>query len=392
MCRIPAGVRRFRLPWTRIPGYAGIDRAGLRGFTGRRTMKTLRIGLIGAGQISYRHAAEINEHPHAEVIAAADPSRERLEALADREGISRLYEKGEELIADSDVDAVSIATPNTFHAPYALAALDAGKHVMLEKPFAMNYGEARKVAERAELTGKVLMVGMNQRFNPIVQTMKERIDGGEAGEIYHGKAFWLRRSGIPRLGTWFSRKELAGGGVLFDIGVHLLDLCLYLMDNFQPEAVSGATYSKFGSRGMGEGGWGMSDRGDAVFDVDDFATALIRLEGGATVSLDVSWAIHIDRASRQNVELFGTEAGINALEGKVMRYAKGDGGFEVLEPRPAAVPASRKNRFFNWIDVIRDEAAAVCTLEQALAVQQILDAIYEASVSGKEVRLQFGRK
>ncbi len=348
----------------------------------------LRVGLIGAGQISYRHAAEINEHAHAEVVAAADPSGERLAALGRDQGISRLYEKAEDLIADKELDAVSIATPNAFHAPYALAALDAGKHVMLEKPFAMNYREAREVADRANATGKVLMVGMNQRFNPTIQAMKARIEHGDAGEIYHGKAFWLRRSGIPRLGTWFSRKELAGGGVLFDIGVHLLDTCLYLMDNFEPEAVSGATYSKFGNRGLGEGGWGMSDRGDVTFDVDDFATAMIRLKGGVTVSLDVSWAIHIDRPSRQNVELFGTDAGINALEGKLMRYGDNNSGFEVIEPAIPPATGSRKNRFANWIDAIRGETEPLCTLPQALAVQKILDAIYEASASGREVRLE----
>ncbi len=350
-------------------------------------MKTLRVGLIGAGQISYRHAAEINELSHAEVIAAADPNRERLEALGEEHRIARLYEKAEDLIADADLDAVSIAAPNAFHAPYALAALDAGKHVMLEKPFAMNYGEAQKVAERAEMTGKVLTVGMNQRFVPAVQTMKARIAEGDAGEIYHGKAFWLRRSGIPRLGTWFSQKELAGGGVLFDIGVHLLDLCLYLMDNFEPETVSGATYSKFGNRGLGEGGWGMSDRGEQVFDVDDFATAMIRLKGGATVTLDVSWAMHIDRPSRQNVELFGTEAGINALEGKLMRYGDAGEGFQVIEPPNVQVPGPQKNRFANWIGSIRGETEPLCTLPQALAVQRILDAIYESSITEREVRL-----
>jgi predicted dehydrogenase len=352
-------------------------------------MKTVRIGMIGAGQIAYEHCRSINTHPQAEVVAVADPSEKRAKKLANQFDFAKVYDSAEALAADADIDAVSIAIPNAFHAPVALGALKAGKHVQMDKPFALSLAEAKKVVRAAERSKKVFTLGMNWRFRPEVQTVRRLVERGELGEVYHAKSCVLRRTGIPRFGTWFCSKELAGGGALLDIGVHFLDCCLYLLDEFEPAAVSGAAYTRFGDRGLGEGTWGMSDSGKLAFDVDDFATALIKLKSGATVQLDASWALHLPTAGRMQIELFGTRAGAGTIpEAKLYRPAKRKGEYEVAEIQNVKPIHPHHNRHHNWINAILGTEKLACTLEQALAVQSILDAIYASSETGREVRFK----
>jgi predicted dehydrogenase len=345
----------------------------------------IKFGFIGTGAISYHSAREIVSHPGAEIVAVSDHHQERLDAFADEFSIKNRYTDSKELIA-SDLDAIYIAVPNAFHAPLSEEALDYGKHVLLEKPFALNFHEARAVADAVDRSGKHFMVGMNQRFVPGAQKIKTLVQSGHLGEIYHAKALWLRRAGIPRMGTWFGSKALSGGGSLLDIGVHMLDLALYLMDNFKPEAVSGATYTRFGNRGIGEGGWGMSDREETDFDVDDFATAIIKLDGGATLSLDVSWAVHQSQGNEMNVNLFGTDAGASVYPPEIFRY--GDGReYHIVQNPEADMVYPHTSRIHNFINAIEGTEAPCVTLEQSLAVQAIIDAIYQSCHTGKEVRL-----
>lgn len=348
----------------------------------------IRVGMIGAGAIANSHCDGINKHPEAKVVAAADMSQERLTALATKFAIEKVYTKWEDLVADRTIDAVSVALPNALHAPVSLAALKAGKHVILDKPFALNAREAQAVVAAAKKAHKVFMLGMNQRFTREAQILKVVAARGDLGEIYHAKAYWLRRSGSPKFGTWFTRKDLSGGGCMLDIGVHVLDLCLHLMGNFKPVAVSGATYTKFGHRGIGEGGWGMSDRGKPVFDVDDFATALIKFQNGSTVELNASWVLHMDQANKNNVELFGNDGGASAFPLRVFRFGKNKGEYEVVEPQNVKIAYPHMNRFVNWIDVILGKDKPMCTADESLVIQKILDAIYQSSVTGKEVRIK----
>jgi predicted dehydrogenase len=350
-------------------------------------MSSLNFGFIGAGQISHHSVPCINGHPHAKVTAAQDTNRTRLDELCAAHGIAKSYATADELFADRDIDAVYIATPNKFHVPLAVQALEAGKHVILEKPFAMNHAEALEAAEAARKNGRVLTLGMNQRFGQAPQTLRELVKAGMLGEIYHAKAFWFRRSGIPRLGTWFGNRELAGGGCLYDIGVHFLDLSLYLMDNFEPVSVFGSTYTKFGHRGLGEGGWGKSDRAEIPFDVEDFATGLVRFANGATVSLDVAWACHAEDENRADVHLYGTEAGAHAMAGKILRRDAQTGEYLTVQNVRSEVRYPHADRFHNFINHLRGEEDLCVTLEQALVVQKVLDGIAESSRTGREVRL-----
>lgn len=352
-------------------------------------MAKVKVGMIGAGAIAINHCDGIQKHPDSEVAVVADLSLKRAREIQKKFGIKKACTKWQDIVSDPDIDAVAIALPNFLHAEVSIAALKAGKHVILDKPFAFNYKEAKKVADVAKKAKKVMMLGMNQRYRPESQAVRTMVGRGDLGEIYHAKATWLRRSGSPKFGTWFCNKKLAGGGCLLDIGVHLLDLSLFLMDNWKPVTVFGNTYTKFGNRGIGEGGWGKSDRkkGKAVFDVDDFATALIRFKNGATLDLNISWAFHQAQDNLLGCTIHGADGGANAYPLEYYRYGKRKGEYEIVKPEN--IPLLRKgcNRHVDWVDAILKRSKPLCTIEQSLVVQKIIDAIYKSSTTGREVRI-----
>ncbi len=348
-------------------------------------MRKVKVGMIGAGAIAPSHCQGIRLHPGAELVAVADVSKERASALAHEFHIDRVYGDPAELLRDPDIEAVSVALPNFLHASTAIGALQAGKHVLLEKPFAMSVAEATEVVAAAKKSGKIFTVGMNQRFTREAQTVRALRERGALGEIYHAKAYWCRRAGAPKFGTWFLHKKRSGGGALLDIGVHMLDLALSLMDNFAVETVSGFSYLKFGNRGLGEGGWGKSDAEEHLFDVDDFSGGLLRLAGGATLLLEVSWIRHQADADRHDVELFGTEGGASVYPTRLFKFLPEGSGYQIVEPKGGELRYSHCNRHCNWIDAILGEAPLEATLEQALMIQRVLDALYESAASGREV-------
>lgn len=352
----------------------------------RSMSSPLRIGVIGAGQIGHIACEEILRHPDARVTAAADLDATRLARLAERFGVTERYLDPDALLASESVDAVYIATPNAFHAPLALAALKHRKHVILEKPFAMNASEAESVVRASREAGCVFTVGMNQRFRPDIQRVKALVENGQLGRVYHAKAYWIRRAGIPKLNTWFGKKSLAGGGALLDIGVHLLDLALYVTDNFRPVSVSGHVQTIFGHRGLGEGGWGYSDPTEPGFDVDDTASALIKFENGMTLSLEVAWAAHQAESVRHDLELFGSEAGASCYPAALYRNGS-DGDYVVQQELKGPLRYPHASRFANFVNAVLGREALVVTPEQALVVQRALDAVYESAASGREVRL-----
>ncbi|HUZ18061.1 MAG TPA: Gfo/Idh/MocA family oxidoreductase [Spirochaetia bacterium] len=350
-------------------------------------MANVKIGMIGAGAIAPTHCRGIQGHPAAEIVAVADVNEERARALAREFAIPKVYTDVKQMLAERAIDAVTIALPTYLHAVTAEAAIEAGKHVFLDKPFVMNQGEATRLMKTAAAKKKILTVGMNQRFTPEAQAVRAVVERGDLGDIYHAKAYWCRRSGIPRFGTWFGDKSKAGGGALLDIGFHMLDLGLHLIGNFRPLTVSGFSYTKFGNRDLGEGKWGKSDPGEHVFDVDDYAGALIRLTGGVTLQVETSWARHQALADMHDVELFGTEGGASVYPAKVYQYVEEGRGYRTVEPAKLPVRYPHFNRHHNWIDAILGDAALECTLEQAYAVQRIIDGVYESARIGSEVKL-----
>jgi predicted dehydrogenase len=347
----------------------------------------LKFGVIGTGMIAQYGHDGMKASGQAECITVCDSNEKRRLDFAKHNGIKKVFADAKDMFADKETEAVYIAVPNSFHAPYAEAALLAGKHVLLDKPFALNLAEAKRVTDASKKSGKLFMLGMNQRFAEEPQKIKALSEKGYFGEIYHAMAFWRRRSGIPKAGTWFGNKALSGGGGLLDIGVHMLDLCLYLMDNFEAEAVSGSTYTKFGNRGLGFGGWGKSDAEGLAFDVDDLATALIRLKGGATVNLLISWACNQKENDMVNVELHGTEAGATCYPAEVYRFDAQLGASVNVGSLNPAIKYPHKERGVNFVRAVLGEEAPCVTIDQALKVQGILDAIYQSAKEGREVRL-----
>jgi len=348
--------------------------------------KTVRVGVIGTGGIGLLHMKGCNSSPNAKVVAAADISKKRLKAAAKEHGFSLMFEDYHDLLACPDVDAVTVGLPNYLHAQVCIEALKAGKHVCCEKPFAMSAKEAQKVVDLAKKTRKTFMVGMNFRFNADVQKVKSYTERGELGDIYHARALWLRRAGIPRIGSWFTQKKYSGGGCMLDIGVHLLDATLHLMGTFKPRAVSGQTFTKFGNRGLGDGAWGLSEiNKKAKFDVDDHATAYIKLAGGKSLILEISWALFSEEPNRRGIDLYGTEGGASLFPAKIFKL-KGR-NYETIVPDDVKLPLPT-DRMHHFIDCIVTRRKPVCTVQQALTVQKILDAIYESSKTGKEVRIK----
>jgi len=344
------------------------------------------VAVIGAGGIGQDHLASFARHPAARVVAIAEVSPERGREAADKFGIPEVVTDYRKILRRADIDVVSVALPNYLHAKVSLDALRAGKHVMLDKPMATNARDAAKLVAEADRQGVLFMVGQNFRFNAETQTAKQVIGMGTLGDIYHAKTSWMRRAGIPRIGSWFTQKRFAGGGCTYDIGVHALDRCLYLIGEFDAAAVSGQTFAKFGPRGLGNGGWGRSEIDPkAPFDVDDLSVALIKLKSGRTVLLESSWAAHGPQIDINSTQLFGTEAGLTLPPVKLYKQARSGYVAEEVDPLP---PLVNTNRMVHFIDCLLGKAKPFVKSPESLAVQKILDAIYVSARTGKEVRLR----
>jgi len=348
--------------------------------------RTFNVAVIGAGAIGYDHISSFQQHPAARVVALAEVSPERGREAADKFGVPVLVQDYKLLLKRADIDIISIALPNYLHAKVAFDALKAGKHVMLDKPMATRAADAAKLVAEAKKQKILLMVGQNQRFTAEVQTAKQLIAGGVLGDVYHAKTAWCRRAGIPRIGSWFTQTSFAGGGSTYDIGVHALDRCLYLMGEFDAASVSGQTYTQFGNRGLGGGSWGKSEIDPkAKFDVDDLSIALIKLKSGRTVLLETSWAAHQPEGDINRTQLFGTQAGLDFPPLRLFSNTANGYGVEHVNPLPNLVDGNRMKHF---VDCLLGTAQPYVLPAESLAVQKILDAIYLSAKTGREVRIK----
>jgi len=347
---------------------------------------TLRCAVIGTGAIGLDHLNSFLHCRRATVAAIAESSPVRAKEASDRFKISRSYADYRELLEQPDIDAVTIALPNYLHAPVAIDALKARKHVLVEKPMAMNAAEAARIIDTAKKTRRTLMVGQNFRFDRQTQVARQIIQRGDLGEIYHARAFWLRRSGIPRTGSWFTQKKLAGGGCTVDLGVHMLDVSLHLLDDFEVTRVSAQTFAKFGPRGLGEFEWGRSEIDPKrPFDVEDYSIALLRFKSGKTVALETSWAANQPGDAREyGIDLLGTNGGLSLYPARLCR--SGPGGYETIQ---LAAPKLMhfEDRMQHFVNCVLDGKKPLVPVEESLRLQEILDAIYESAALGKEVKI-----
>ncbi|GAB4522341.1 MAG: Gfo/Idh/MocA family oxidoreductase [Anaerolineae bacterium] len=351
----------------------------------------LRVGIIGCG-VGRAHARGYARHPRAEIVAVADINPDRCRRITDEIPVPRVYTRYEEMLACDDIDAVSIALPNFLHAPAAIAALEAGKHVLIEKPLAMTAEEGKAMVDAARRTGRKLMICFNYRFRGDSQAVKRQVEAGTLGEVYYTRAGWLRQTGIPGIGSWFTDKSLSGGGPLIDLGVHVLDLAVWLMGSPEPISASGSTYAKFGPRGRG--GWG-GERftvGEGGFSVEDMATGYVRFANGATLSLEVSWASFTSHRDDYYVHLFGDEGGIElnvreyGFDENVRLFHEVAGVYTESRPHydhggghAEAVAA--------FVDAILEDREPCPSGEDGLRILRIIDALYRSAEAGHEVTI-----
>lgn len=344
-------------------------------------MEKVKVGIVGCGSIGTWHIERF-QRAGAEVAAICDTDEGRLEEVKARYKVPRAYTDYEDLLGRKELDAVVVALPNYLHRPVTIAAFRAGKHVLCEKPAALSSEEAEEMLRARDEAGKVLLLGLTQRFRDSSRVLKEHISAGELGEVYYAKCGYLRRSGIPGMGSWFTRKDKAGAGPIFDIGVHALDLAMWLMGDFRAKEVMASSYSKFGPLGKGAGDWGFPEPG-GPFDVEDLASALIRMESGATVFLEVSWAAHIGGAQFY-VTLLGDRAG--ADWGSLTMFCE-EMGRQVDKKLYAEANDPYLAEAVHFLRCVRGEEEPITKDEEILGVQRTLDAVLRSAKSGEVVRL-----
>ncbi|MEA2524351.1 MAG: hypothetical protein QOF73_1578 [Thermomicrobiales bacterium] len=358
-------------------------------------MEQVRVGVVGCG-IGAWHVDGYAEEPRAKVVALAGLDTDRCLQLAKQHDIPHVVGDYQELLEKVEVDAVSIAVPNFLHVPVGLAAIKAGKHVLIEKPLARNSVEGEELVKAAKEAGVVLAIAFNRRARSDMEVLRRHIDAGGLGEIYYAKAFWNRRAGIPGLGTWFTSKEQAGGGPLIDLGVHVLDMVLWLMDNPNVVTVSAATYAKIGPQGKGHySGTRFQTVEGKTYEVEDLSTAFLRTSNGSTIHLEASWALHSGVTDEFGVYVYGDKGGAElhvkdyAATGTLKLFGDVGGAptdsIPRLQPKPRHAGHSEVIRRF--IDSILTGAPMSPSGEEGLDRTRLIDAIYRSAELGREVRL-----
>jgi len=337
------------------------------------TATPVRVGVIGLN-MGAAHAAAYQSLPGAELVAICDLSEPWLKHCQEQWHVPLAVTDYAALLACDDLDAVSVALPTHLHAAACLAALEAGKHVLVEKPMAASAAQAVAMAAAARAAERTLMVSYNQRFSPEVLYLKRYIDQGHLGQVYFARTVWRRPLGVlpppvvhratgPYDRNWFN-EAARGGGVALDLGSHVIDLALWLMGFPEVEDVSGRTYAMFGPD------WAQAQ--GAKFDADDHTVGFVRFANGASLQIEVSFGSHTDREVIIT-ELFGSEGGAVRRSGEPLRlFGSAGGALATIEPRIAEAPASPQSEF---IASLLEHREPLVTLDQALATMHIIDGI-----------------
>ncbi|WP_311078690.1 Gfo/Idh/MocA family oxidoreductase [Paenibacillus polymyxa] len=355
--------------------------------------KTLKIGIIGCGGIANgKHLPSLAKQKRAEIVAFCDIIQERAEEAAEKFGVegSQVYSDYRKLLENKDIEVVHVCTPNDSHSEITVAALEAGKHVLCEKPMAKTAEQAREMLDAANRTGKKLSIAYQNRYRDDSLYLKQLVEQRELGDIYLGKAIALRRRAVPTWGV-FLDEEKQGGGPLIDIGTHALDLTLWLMDNYKPKSVLGSTFHKLGDRKDAANAFGPWNPEE--FKVEDSAFGFITMQNGATIVLESSWALNVVEFGEAKTLLCGTEGGADMQDGLRINGEKNsrlfdtkidlDAGGVAFYSGETENEADREARL--WIESILDDKEPLVKPEQALVVTEILEAIYESARTGKAV-------
>ena len=334
----------------------------------------VKVGIIGLGWPGREHLKGYKQSSRARVVALCDMNADIAQQQAEEHDIAEVYTDHGKMLREADIDAVSVCLPNYLHAPVCLDALRAGKHVICEKPPALNAKQAGKMAATAKAGRLTLMYALCQRFSGAAQLAKDFIDKGDLGEIYCGRAVYHRRRGIPTgTNSWFVDKKRSGGGALIDIGVHALDCAWWLMGTPKPVSVSGSAYQKFHHL-VPEG---------TNFDVDDSAFGLIKFDNEATLILECSWALNLPGGSA--IQVAGTKGG--AERSPMTLFLESDGIQLDVTPQVPQTDAFA-GQTGHFVECIQQRKTPVMSAEQGVQLMQMLDGIYKSSATGKEVRIR----
>jgi predicted dehydrogenase len=347
----------------------------------------MKVAVIGVGGIARTHMPGWAQSPLTEVVAAADISQEIVQSFGAAHNIPRLTTDSTELINDPDIDIIDICTPNMYHEPLAVAALQAGKHVLCEKPLAPTPEAVHRMIEARDRSGKLLMTAQHQRFHGNSKAMKAEITAGALGDIYHARAWMLRRAAYPGRAS-FVQKRHSGGGPCIDIGVHVLDLTLWLMGNPKPTTVTGISRTELAHQPGVFTIWGGNPPPEG-WDVEEFAAAFVRFENGASLILEVSWLLHHDTPGEdRQIWLYGTEGGAHLPKCEVYqtnRETKQLYNRTLQLTKDSVEPHALQ--CMEFAQAIVDGAPSPVPPEQSLQVMTILDAVYQSQELGREVVL-----
>ncbi|MCL5270830.1 MAG: Gfo/Idh/MocA family oxidoreductase [bacterium] len=347
-------------------------------------MKKLRVGVIGSGGIGRHHIMSYRTHPGAEVVAISDTDPGRLEAVGNEFNVPSRYATAQAMLEKESLDVVSVCTPNKYHKELTIAAFEAGCHVLCEKPMAMNTTEARAMLAASKKAGKRLMINFSYRFYEQSMALKRQVETGILGDIYFARTVWHRRRGVPLHGGWFSQKAIAGGGPLIDLGVHRLDLALWLMDYPRPVWVMGSTYNPIATRLAAESG--------RPYDVEDLAVGLIKFANGATVEVEASWAANIKERELMETRLLGTKGGLvqrnrnETYDFEAEIYFEQGGTQFDMQPHPPSPPMPKA--MYHFVDCIINRKPHIATGEEGLTVMELLDALYLSARKGEPVKIK----
>jgi len=364
---------------------ASVGTESLAAPTTAKAEKKLRVAFIGCGGISETHIAAMRRIPEFEIVAGCDIKPERLELMKTKHGITAGYERWDDMLREIKPDAVSVCTPNGVHAPATIAALNAGCHVITEKPMAMTPAECEAMIAAAKANGRKLVVGFQFRYHPTSQMMVRAREAGEFGQILFVKCQALRRRGIPNWGV-FGQKDLQGGGPMIDIGVHVIEMAHYVMGAPRPVAASGNCWTYMGDKPSDVvSPWPNWDW--KTYTVEDLAIGQIRFENGAIMQIESSFCAHI-KENIFNFSMMGTKGG--ATWDPAMIHT--DRAGTMINSTPNFLPKSDFGELFvhklrNFAEGVLYDRPLEAPGEAGLAVQKILDGVYRAAAAGHEVAI-----
>lgn len=349
----------------------------------------LKVGIIGNGGIAHCHADGYKElSDRVEIVACCDINEEKAIAFAKEYDIPKTYTDCREMLKAEKLDLVSVCTWNSAHAPCTIAALEAGCHVICEKPMAMNTEEAEAMKAAADKAGKLLMLGFVRRHGNDARDAKALAENGDLGEIYYAKATYLRRSGCP--GGWFGDKKFSGGGPLIDLGVHVIDLTRYVMGCPKPVSAFGFTADKIGARDhIGSSDWTSETKFDKpVFNVEDLAVAMIRFDNGAVLQVETSFNLN-KKNSEGNLELFGSKAGLTLDPFELhTEYANQLADISIRGDHSFNFGRDFKREIKNFVDAAEGKAECLAKAEDGVTLMKIIDAVYLSAATGKSVDIK----